>query len=326
MNLLVTAVIPTFRRPGRVAVAVRSALENSQVVSEVLVIDDNLDDDYKRQTKDALRAFNDSRIRIVDNKRRKGGCGARNTGILEARNELIAFLDDDDLFIPGQLKLQVDEIAGDKNVDVMCGAAEVIDEVYGRRRYTDLSVETLDFESLIRGKCPCSTSVVIARRSVLLRVGLFDEDLPSFQDYDLWLRIAFEKYVIKCNRNVVARFVQHSEDRTSINLQRRLDGLELLRKKWETELRRYHAWDRFWRSHAAAAYAQNARLLMAAGLSNRMRAIGYFALAALLAPSRRPKRWIAVVASLAGYHVCRAALLLTDNIRNRRLNRPGFPR
>lgn len=302
--------------------AVRSALENSPVVSEVLVIDDNLDEDYKRQTKDALRAFNDSRIRVIDNKRRKGGCGARNTGILEAANELIAFLDDDDLYVPGQLKVQVDEIASDKNVGVMCGVAEVIDEVYGRRGRTDLSAETLDFDTLIGGKCPCSTSVVIARKSVLVGVGLFDEALPSFQDYDLWLRIAFHKYVIKCNRNVVARFVQHSGDRTSINLRRRLDGLELLHKKWETELKRRHASDRFWRSHAATAYVQNAKLLMAAGLSNRMRAIRYFALAALLAPSGRSKRWIALVGSLTGYHVCRAALLLKDNIRDRRAHPP----
>jgi glycosyltransferase involved in cell wall biosynthesis len=100
---LVSVVIATFQRPQLVVRAVRTALEQTLRTIEVIVVVDGRD----RRSLDALIQLRDSRIRIVLPARHLGNADARNTGVEAARARWIAFLDDDDLWAPQKLALQL---------------------------------------------------------------------------------------------------------------------------------------------------------------------------------------------------------------------------
>lgn len=100
---LVSVVIPTRNRPYLVARAVHSALTQSLVEIEVIVVIDGPDD----ATLQVLRQIDDSRLRVSTFPRHLGLSDARNAGVSEARSQWIAFLDDDDEWLPQKLEIQL---------------------------------------------------------------------------------------------------------------------------------------------------------------------------------------------------------------------------
>ncbi|WP_428266486.1 glycosyltransferase family 2 protein [Haliangium sp.] len=96
----VSVIIPTYNRAAFLERALRSVLSQARADDEVIVVDDGSDD----ETPHILRSFGE-RIRTVPSDH--GGAGkARNLGIAQARNDLVAFLDSDDEWLPGKLDLQ----------------------------------------------------------------------------------------------------------------------------------------------------------------------------------------------------------------------------
>jgi glycosyltransferase involved in cell wall biosynthesis len=85
---LVSTVIPTYRRAEMVSRAVQTVLTQNYPNIEVIVVDDNREPTEQRRVREALAPFG-ARVTVVPNERAKGACGARNTGILHARGELI---------------------------------------------------------------------------------------------------------------------------------------------------------------------------------------------------------------------------------------------
>jgi glycosyltransferase involved in cell wall biosynthesis len=100
---LVSAVIPTRNRPEMVCRAVRCALDQSYSNMEVVVVIDGADP----ATKEALEGFSATRLRIVPLAENVGGSEARNQGVRSARGEWIAFLDDDDEWLPEKIEKQL---------------------------------------------------------------------------------------------------------------------------------------------------------------------------------------------------------------------------
>lgn len=178
-----TVVIPTHNRSALVTEAVRSALAQEGVPFEVIVVDDGSTD----RTREALAGFGPA-IRCV--LRSRGGVSAaRNAGIRAARGEWLAFLDSDDLWLPGKLKAQSDFL--DRNPSLLICQTGEIWLRNGRRinpRRYHAKPEGYCFPLLL-DRCLISPSAVMLHRVVLEQVGLFDESLPACEDYDLWLRI-----------------------------------------------------------------------------------------------------------------------------------------
>ena len=100
---LVSVIIPTKNRPHLVARAVHSALTQSLHKIEVIVVVDGPDD----TTLQVLNQINDPRLKVCTLSRHLGVSGARNVGIHEARSQWIAFLDDDDEWLPRKLEIQL---------------------------------------------------------------------------------------------------------------------------------------------------------------------------------------------------------------------------
>ncbi len=99
----ISVVVPTRNRSALLATTLRSALVQRGVDFEVLVVDEASTDD----TLEVVDSFGDARIRVIRHTTAQGVSAARNHGVAEARGAWIAFLDDDDLWAPEKLELQL---------------------------------------------------------------------------------------------------------------------------------------------------------------------------------------------------------------------------
>ena len=115
--------------------------------------------------------------------------GSRNAGLHEARGELIAFIDSDDVCEPGRFEKQVAFLRAHPDHVLVGSALRYIDEesrTIGRRRYPE---NERNKEAMVAMNCIAQPSVM-ARRKALIEAGGYRPDFPAAEDYDLWLRTA----------------------------------------------------------------------------------------------------------------------------------------
>ena len=179
----VSVIVPTFNRAALLVEAVDSVLAQQGVAFELIVVDDGSTDD----TSDVLAGYG-SRIKVIPQENR-GVSAARNRGVAAGRGELIAFLDSDDLWLPGKLRAQVAYMDAHPELGI-CQTEEIWirdgRRVNPRRRHRKTA--GMFFERSLE-LCLVSPSAVMLRRELFEAAGGFDEDLPACEDYDLWLRI-----------------------------------------------------------------------------------------------------------------------------------------
>lgn len=297
-NGRVSVIIPTCRRHDSLALAVRSALLQGHDVREVLVVDDNRcpEDDGKVQA--VLASIRDPRLIYLRNQGKSGGSASRNVAIRQASAPFLAFLDDDDQWLPGKIAAQLAEMTPDM-AGIDCGYIERDDawglmlEIRGERRQRKQA-------DLLAGYCPTSTSLVMLRREVALQAGLFDEGLASFEDYDFWVRCAnFGTFSTLEGPHCI--YVQHAGYRLSVSPDVRLNGLEEFLKRWE---------ERIGDANTVATIRHHWRLVSLATNSRRSlptdrKASLGFALLALRMDPLSHHGWQALLLSLAGFPLAR---------------------
>jgi glycosyltransferase involved in cell wall biosynthesis len=182
----VSVVVPTHNRRDLLVLTLRSVRRQRDVELEVIVVDDGSTDD----TSGVVAGLGDPRIRPIRHDVPLGVSAARNRGIAEARGEWIAFLDDDDLWAPDKLALQLQAVKETGKRWAYTGAVNV-DEL-NRVRGGSPPLPPSRFVELLPHWCPmpggCSNALV--RADVLSRIGGFDTGLSIIADWDLWLRFA----------------------------------------------------------------------------------------------------------------------------------------
>ena len=193
MQPLVSVIMPAYNTGRYVAESVRSVQEQTHTAWELVVVDDGSTDDT-REVVQAL-ASADARVRYVQ--RENGGqAAARNTGLGEARGRLVAFLDADDLWLPGKLEAQI-AVMEQTGVDLVYTDGYFFSEdgvVSEEERFNILPGEARGvemFRTLFTSN-RIGTLSVLVKREALDAVGLFDEGraYQNSEDYDLWLRLA----------------------------------------------------------------------------------------------------------------------------------------
>lgn len=177
---LVSAIITTYTHADSLGEALDSVYaqegQGSLFDLEVIVVDDASTHD----TPGIVARFPATYIRHRVN---RGVAAARNTGIGASRGQYLAFLDDDDLWLPWRLRIQVPVMESDPDVGL----------VYGSRRSAGpswIGPSGRVFEALLTGNFVPGTTVLV-RRAALAKAGYFDEDLRAAEDYDMWLRVAY---------------------------------------------------------------------------------------------------------------------------------------
>jgi glycosyltransferase involved in cell wall biosynthesis len=181
---LVSVIIPTYNRDWIVGEAIDSVLDQDFDDYELMVVDDGSDD----RTPQILAAYG-NRITVLHQPNR-GVSAARNRGIAAAAGRLIAFLDSDDLWLPQKLSTQARFFA--ENPDAVINQTEerwIRNGVRVNPKKRHLKFSGMIFERSL-ALCLVSPSAVMIKKSLFDTVGVFDEDLPACEDYDLWLRIS----------------------------------------------------------------------------------------------------------------------------------------
>jgi glycosyltransferase involved in cell wall biosynthesis len=184
----VSVLIPTRNRARLMREAIVSVLAQTFQDFEIIIIDDASEDD----TQAVISSLSDVRIRYFRHATNRGEAASRNAGVAHAGGEYIAFLDDDDTWLPEKLAMQVELLdrcpariggvytAYDR-VDIKTGA--IISTVPAEKRgniYGELRAQNWV-------GCP---SAVMVRRECFDKVGRFDEQIKFGVDYDMWIRIS----------------------------------------------------------------------------------------------------------------------------------------
>ncbi len=203
----VTAIVPTCNRPDLLERALRSIAAQEFAPQEVIVVDDAdvvcNDSTFQVLQRSGLRGAH-----VVANSRAKGASGARNTGAALATGDLLAFLDDDDEWLPSYLAQAVHAFSSRKLdamcADLLCRFDDGIDRP-GKAAPDNLQPEIF----LIRNP-GLGGSNVILRRALYCEVGGFDESLPACNDRDFGIRLSLYQGV-KYRRlpERLVRFHQH---------------------------------------------------------------------------------------------------------------------
>jgi len=199
----ISVIIPTLNRRNLLKRAVKSVLEQSIPIEEIIVVDNGSTDG----TRSMLRS-NFPRVHCIT-EHKLGVSAARNRGISIAKGNWIAFLDSDDAWLPTKLEKQV--AAHSKNSDFRLIHTDEIWYREGKRvnqmkkhkkRGGDI------FENCLL-LCCISPSSVLLRKDLIQDVGLFDDALPACEDYDLWLRITSGESVLYVDEALTIKYGGH---------------------------------------------------------------------------------------------------------------------
>ena len=178
------------------AEARESVLHQGYPEKEVIVINDGSTDG----TLDVLRGFGDA-IRVIDQKN-SGPPAARNAGLRAVRGEYIAFLDADDVWVPGKLARQIEHLDSRPEVGAVFTEWKVwepdADGAFRRPAWFAGGMADAEIDLALSGwlynkllfECEMLTSSVMLRVSVVRAVGEFDLGMFNGDDYDYWLRVS----------------------------------------------------------------------------------------------------------------------------------------
>lgn len=229
---LISVIIPTCKRPpAMVKRALDSVINQSYKNLEIIVVDDSPADFAQRKAvEQAIKSLNDHRLRYIKHDQNLGGSAARNTGLLASRGEFIAFLDDDDQWLPGKLQKQMAKMS-DANTGLVYCSYKIIDSSAQTTRLIDRCITGSVFDDLMLGNFIGSTSFVLVRRRCFEQCGLFDTSMLSSQDHDMWLRIA-RKFKVDCVNESLVIYHIHDGERITTNPRSKIQGIQAINKKY----------------------------------------------------------------------------------------------
>jgi glycosyltransferase involved in cell wall biosynthesis len=228
----VSVIIPVYRA-AFLREALDSVFEQTHSADEVIVIDDGSpDQELLHQAVDPYAG----RI-TLKRQRNAGAAAARNVGLAAATGDFVAFLDADDRWMPNFLHDQLAFLQASPDVDLVYADATVTGDTpaAGRTFMTMCpSRGAVTLESLLAQECNVITSTVVVRRSLVLAVGMFDEELRRGQDFDLWLRLVEKGARVRYQQRVLALRRLHGDNLSGTRLNELERALHVFGKAMRT--------------------------------------------------------------------------------------------
>lgn len=186
---LVSVIIPAFNRADTIERAINSVLYQTYEDLELIVVDDASSD----HTNDIINELKskDPRIIYIKHTKNMGAAVARNTGIKNHKGEYIAFLDSDDLWLPDKLEKQLNAIdRPSPNIGVVYSSVLRVEaeNVFFEQSFKGHKSGYIYKDLLYNNFIP--SSAILVRGSCFDEIGLWDDNLTCFQDWDLVLRLS----------------------------------------------------------------------------------------------------------------------------------------
>jgi glycosyltransferase involved in cell wall biosynthesis len=290
-NPRISAVITTYNNASFLAEAIESVLAQTRPLDEILVVDDGSTDETRR----VVSAYSDKGVDYIYQPNQGAGA-ARNLGIRSTRGDLIAFLDADDLWLEEKTRLQDEVLLAQPELALVSGGAWWWNIETGKRWQVPLSSR-----SAARGRRDIlvhnwigNPSMVLLRRSVLEKTGLFDPSLRWGQDWELWIRIV-SLYAIEILPDPVIVYRSHAKNLSHATQGKRLGCF------WAISYRAIAAYQPAWQRPGLLARAWSHVILQRGEAArnegeSRWKQAGYASLAILSYPFEEIKEKIKLLA------------------------------
>ncbi len=205
MPQLISVIIPTHNRANLLRRSINSVLQQKTLPCEIIVVDDGSTDYTGKMI---ASEFPDI---IYFKQLQQGVSAARNKGIQLAKCPWLAFLDSDDEWLPNKLTLQQHAISQNPAAK-LCHSDEIW--VRNGQRVNPHQKHQKTGGWIFKHclpLCAISPSSVLIHQSVFDVVGVFDENLPACEDYDLWLRITHQFPVLYINEPLLVKYGGHDD-------------------------------------------------------------------------------------------------------------------
>lgn len=190
---LVSVIVPCYNGQEFIGEAIESVINQTYQNWELIIIDDGSTDESKKVMD---RYLHDKRIQYIRHDKNKGISATRNTGIITSRGEYIAFLDQDDIWLPEKLERQLELFKkSNSKIGLVYTDVYFIDsngKIFGQRNPRNVvwgkTKEVILKELFLQS--PITMCSTMFRKKCFDQLGLLDEDLFGCDDYDIYLRVA----------------------------------------------------------------------------------------------------------------------------------------
>jgi glycosyltransferase involved in cell wall biosynthesis len=245
MQPQVSVILPVFNCEKYIFKSVTSILNQTFKNLECIIIDDCSTDN----TIAVIETIDDDRIRLIRKKHNTGYVESLNMGIREAKGKYIARMDADDISLPERLAKQVDFLDHHQHTAVVATKIKLIDEndvITGNWKNDQLTHTSADIISYLpKGNCLCHPSMMIQRS--VLEEYTYDTNQYGSEDWDLWLRLIANGYVIEKLPEVLLHY-RITTDSVSATIDRSIGVLQKanrVRKKYLIKRLRQGRFNRF---------------------------------------------------------------------------------
>lgn len=229
MNELISVVITSYGRTDTLTRAIRSLLIQTYSNIEIIVVDDNANESYANEIDKICGFFSDNRIVVIHNPKNLGGALARNEGIKVAKGKYIAFLDDDDEYLPSKIEKQYQlfkDANNSKLALVYCYCKEVKNGTENRIYQNDITGNCI-YEAM--KSCIAATSQWMCSKDALVDVGMFS-DTPCKQDSLLICKLVVNGYKVDRVPEILSIYNVGASNRISTGShKKRIIGENILR-------------------------------------------------------------------------------------------------
>ena len=213
---LVSVVIATYNRADFLRTAIVSVLSQTFQDFEIVVVDDASQD----HTCKVIHDFHEKKIRYIKHDVNKGIAAVRNTGLLNSTGKYIAYLDDDDEWLPKKLQVQVDLLEGrPTKVGLVYSGYLRINRTTGEieRQYLPQKMGKIVNNVLVPNWIK-TTSNPLIRKECFDEVGLFDETLSPCEDWDMWNRISKKNFHFEYIKEILFKYYVHNKPQATKNV------------------------------------------------------------------------------------------------------------
>lgn len=279
MNNFISVIIPTYCRETEILDnAVKSVKTQSLPVYEIIIVDDNSD----KILSQSILLYCQRNNLIYTASGNVGAAAARNVGINIARGTFIAFLDDDDVWLPHKLQMQM-PLFDAPDVGLVYSRGYTIKTDTQKKEITipyatdSYYRKEVCYNNLLEKNYIGTTSQLVIKKTILIQINGFDESLPSRQDYDLCLRISRQYRCVGVDDYLFLHYI-HSKNQITANAKINLEGYQMLFEKYKTDIFQIKDASRKWYYRitrcalASSSYATFIKYLFLAIIVNPLKA------------------------------------------------------
>lgn len=205
---------------------------------ELILVDDNSpNSEYRKSIQEGIREYPE--IVYVQHEKNKGAQAARNTGVRTSNGCVVAFLDDDDEWLPEKTAQQMKLIKPGVGL-VYCRGYAVNEDTGEMKPYdNERNFRTeVSFSDLLYGDYIGTTTQAMIPKDVIESVGYFDLEQPARQDYEMWIRISKRYKCVGVNESLFKHYI-HTGEQISKNREKAIRGMVNIYNKYRTDYNKY---------------------------------------------------------------------------------------